>query len=503
MSRSRPPAASVLLLLLIPLRSAPAADQPQWGETFSRNMVSAETGLPATFDPESGTNVTWKVPLGTSTYSTPVVAAGRVLIGTNNDRPRDPRVRGDRGVLLCLGEKDGRLLWQFSTPRRGPTNFWDWPGIGICSPATVEGGRVYTVANRAEVVCLDLAGLANGNDGPFQDEGALMAAPGDPPLETGAADADVIWITDLIRDAGIRQHDGAHSSVMVLGPYLYVNTSNGLTDKHDGVEKPEAPSLVVLDKATGRIVARECEGIGRGTFHSTWSSPALGEAGGRPLVLFGGGDGVVYAFEPFSGGKEAGADPAPLKLVWKCDCDPDAPKENIHRYIRNRQESPSNIKSMPVFHGGRVYVTYGGDLWWGKTQAWLKCIDAAKTGDVSRSGVLWTYPLSQHCMSTPAVRDGLVYAADCGRMIHCVDAETGKGVWTHDAEGDLWASPMVADGKVYVGTRRGQFWVLAAAREKQVLASVKLDGPIHATVTAANGVLYVATMKTLYAVAAR
>ena len=128
--------------------------------------------------------------------------------------------------------------------------------------------------------------------------------------------------------AGVRPHDSAHSSILLDGPYLYVNTSNGLTSKHDGVDKPEAPSLVVVDKATGRLVAQEREGISRRIFHSTWSSPALGEVGGRRLVFFGGGDGVVYAFEalpagtrPAEGdaasrrpGRAAGRD-APLRLA--------------------------------------------------------------------------------------------------------------------------------------------------------------------------------------------
>ena len=63
----------------------------------------------------------------------------------------------------------------------------------------------------------------------------------------------------------------------------------------------------------------------------------------------------------------------------------------------------------------------------------------------------------------------------------------------------MWASPLVADGKVYIGTRSGDFWVLAAGREKRVLSSIELGSPISATATAANGVLYVSTMSRLYA----
>ncbi len=77
---------------------------------------------------------------------------------------------------------------------------------------------------------------------------------------------------------------------------------------------------------------------------------------------------------------------------------------------------------------------------------------------------------------------------------------TGKACWTQELKGEVWASPMVADGKVYIGTRKGDFWILAASREKQLLASVDFKKPISATTTAANGVIYIATMNNLYAI---
>ena len=70
--------------------TAYAADQPQWGEAWSRNMVSKERGLPETFDPKTGRNLKWKAKLGTQAHSTPIVARGRIYIGTNNGEPRDP-----------------------------------------------------------------------------------------------------------------------------------------------------------------------------------------------------------------------------------------------------------------------------------------------------------------------------------------------------------------------------------------------------------------------------
>jgi len=486
-----------------------AADQPQWGQAWSRNLVSEERHLPDSFDPETGRNVKWSVALGDETHGTPIVAGGRVYIGTNNGHPRDPKHQGDRGVLMCFDEQTGRFLWQLVVPKRVEDIYFDWPNSGLCSPVTVEGDRVYVVSNRGEVMCLDALGLSNGNDGPFRDEGVHMTPhrADEPPLKPdsvlkpGPLDADIIWLFDLTTGAGIWSHDGAHSSILIRGDYLYLNTGTGVDNTHKRIRTPEAPSLVVLDKRNGRLVARDNEHIAPNIFHCTWSSPSLADVNGRPLLFFAGGNGVVYGFEPLAerAGPEPAALPAFLQKTWWFDFDPAAPKENVHRYNGNRRESPSNIFGMPVFWHNRLYVAGGGDIWWGKNEAWLKCIDATGTGNITTNGLVWSYPLQRHVMATPVVANGLAFIGDCGRTFHCVDAETGQPCWTDQLKGEAWASPLYADGKIYLGTRNGTFYIFAASREKKILSTVNLGSAISSTATAANGVLYIATMRRLYA----
>ncbi len=527
----------IIIVMATPL-GARAADQPQWGQDWSRNMVSSETNLPDSFDPDTGRNLKWITDLGTQTHSTPIVAGGRIYIGTNNGNPRDPKHRGDRGVVMCFEEKTGHFLWQLVVPKRDEDAYMDWPNTGISSPVTVEGDRVYLVNNRGAVVCLDAKGMADGNDGSFRDEAVHMTSPNlsntaprqvagaeIPPeslrapadgvlLQPGPLDADILWTFDLVADAGIWPHDGAHSSILIHGDYLYLNTATGVDNTHKRIRAPDAPSLVVLDKRTGKYVARDYENIAPDIFHATWSSPALGEVAGRNQIFFCGGNGVVYAFEPFQQDRlrtaaASNAIPA-LKKIWSYDFDPAAPKQDVHKYSQNRREGPSNLYGMPVFHRNRLYVAGGGDIWWGKNEAWLKCLDVAALTRASTApsvddktaapGLVWSYPLEKHVMATPAIVDGLVLIADSGRTFHCVDAANGQRVWTADIKGEVWASPLVADGKIYLGTRSGDFYVFAASREKKVLSEFKLGNPISATVTPANGVLYLATMNRLYAV---
>ncbi len=451
--------------------AARAADAPQWGAAGSRNMVSEETGLPGTFDLTTRVNVAWTADLGTESYASPVVAGGRVLIGTNNGHPRDPAQVGDRGVLMCFDEATGAFQWQLACRKLTNSIYWDWPKAGLCSPPVVEGRRLYVVSNRGQVLCLEL----------------------DQPGPT-VTDADAVWSFDLIRECGVRQHDSAHAAILVDGDFLYVNTSNGLDDDHKYIPAPDAPSLVVVDKRTGRLVARDREPIGSNIFHATWSSPALGHVGDRRAVFFAGGDAVLYAFAALDA---APPGPGALERIWAFDCDPAAPKTDVHRYVGNRQVSPSTIYGMPVFLDGRVYVTVGGDVFWGKREAWLKCLQAGHP-----PAEVWSRPLLRHSLSTPAIGGGLVYVADVGRQLYALEPATGAVVWSHDLEGEVWASPLLADGKIFIGTRKGDFWILAAGREKRVLSRVRLDSPIAATACVANRTLFISTMKRLYALRA-
>jgi len=492
---------STVLIAAFLAAAAQAADRPQWGNRHDRNMVSTEKNLPETFDPATGKNVKWSVDIGSRTYSTPIVAGGKVFIGTNNDRPRDPRRTGDFGVLMCFNESDGKLAWQLTVPKLLSDRYLDWPKVGICSVPTVEGDRVYVVTNRAEVVCLDINALADGNDGPFRDEEKFMTQGDATPVKLGKFDADVIWRFDMRTAAGVKMwpHDSVSVSIMIVGDHLYLNTSNGKDNTHKNIRRPDAPSLIVLDKSTGKLVAADAERIAPRIFHATWAPPSMGEVGGKRQVFFAGGDGVVYAFASVKGGAAPSVRPAALKRIWRFDCDPSAPKVNLNKYIRNRSEGPSIIYCMPVFHKNRVYVTVGGDIWWGKRKAWVKCIDATKRGDVTRTAEIWSRELSRHCCATVAIAGGLLYAGDLGGNFYCLDAETGKTVWAHKTKGEVYGSALAADSKIYIGTRKGQFLILAAGRTKKILADIQLDSAVHGSATAANSAVYIATMKKLYA----
>ncbi|MBI3822818.1 MAG: PQQ-like beta-propeller repeat protein [Planctomycetes bacterium] len=104
-------------------------------------------------------------------------------------------------------------------------------------------------------------------------------------------------------------------------------------------------------------------------------------------------------------------------------------------------------------------------------------------------------------MSTCAIHDGLVYAADLAGVLHCLDADTGKKQWEHNTESQNWISPYYVDGKVYLGTDGKSVFVFQHGRQKKLLAEVEMEGKVRVAPVAAGGVLYLTTENKLYAIA--
>lgn len=510
-----------LCVLALTTLSASAADWPEWGGRPMRNMYSPQKGLPAEFGKiefKPGTedintngikNLKWVAKIGSQSYGNVTVAGGKVFIGTNNEPPRDPKHPGDRSTLYCFDEKTGAFLWQLVVPKLAAGRVNDWPSLGLLSSATVEGDRVYLTTSRCEVICLDVNGMANGNDGPFKDEAKYVVkdvttADGSPapPVEPGATDADIIWVYDMMDELGVYPHNASNGSILLVGDTLYACTSNGQDWTHQNIPSPNSPSFIALDKKTGKFLAEDDAKIGPHIFHGQWSSPSLGVVNGKNQILFGGGDGWCYAFEekPVLDG-----DTAYLKTLWKFDCNPPEYKTTKDgKPIKYpAAEGPSEINATPVFWKNRVYVATGQDPEHGEGVGMLTCIDATKTGDITQTGKIWSYDKIHRSISTVSIDPdtGLLFIGDFSGFIHCLDAETGKLYWTHDMKAHMWGSTFVADGKLYAGDEDGDFIVMAASKEKKILSETNLGAAVYGTPIVANGVIYVQSNTHLFAFA--
>jgi outer membrane protein assembly factor BamB len=497
------PVAALLTWLLA--SDASAGDWPQWCGSDGKNMVSPEKNLPESFTPgekrdatidlATAKNVKWGVKVCNALYSTPAVVNGKIFIGG-----REP----DNGIFVCLDAATGKTLWKWQAPPREFPKTIDGFSIGIhqiplqmgvCSSAAVDAGRVYFVNNRCEVLCLDAHGQPEGE-------------------HTG--EARVIWSLDMVDKLGVFPCDAANGSPLIDGDLLYVQTSNGIdrnTFQNPAKEvdrkfpAPDAPNLIVLDKRTGRLVATDDLHLAPNILHGQWSSPSLGKVGDRKLVFFAAGDGRCYAFEALSAVPEK---PVKLKTVWSYDCippeyKPPANTDWITPYslgdkrvkgTTNKHDGTfvgmSEIIGTPVFLNNRIYVAIGRDPEHGRGRGAMHCIDAGGTGDITQSGKTWTYQDLDRTLATASVADGLTYISDVAGRVHCLDADTGQCYWVYETRGETWGSTLVADGKVYMPTSRG-LAVLAAGKELKELAKINLGARVLASPVVANGTMYVAS----------
>ena len=331
---------------------------------------------------------------------------------------------------------------------------------------------MYYVSNRAEVIALDTEGFLDGeNDGPYKDE-----------KDTSEIDGDVVWSLDMYDELGVFPHNMAATSPLVVGDILFVNTSNGVDESHVNIPSPRSPSFLALNRHTGEILWED-NSPSENILHGQWASPGYGVINGKPQIVFAGGDGWLRSFEPKTG-----------ELIWSFDANPKDSEWKQGRGDRN------NIIATPVIFDNKVFVAVGQDPEHGEGVGHLWAIDAAKTGDITESAVVWHHPF-RRTISTVAIDDGIVYAVNFSGFFHALDLKTGKQLWEHDMLAAVWGSPYVVDGKVFLGDEDGDMTVIKAGRELEVLSEVNFGNTVYGTPVVANGALFVMTRSHLYAIA--
>jgi outer membrane protein assembly factor BamB len=518
-----------LLLPLIAVLGAMA--YRQWYQAWALEQSRI---VPTAWDLATGKNVRWSVPLGSTSCGSPVVSGGRVFVGTNNTQSYLPRYSAtvDLGVLLCFREADGEFLWQASSQKLSSGRMHDWPMQGIWSTPAVAGNRLWYVTNRCELVCLDTEGFHDDeNDGLYQNE-----------VVRDLHEADIVWTLDMVGELGVSPHYMSASSPAVVGGRVFVVTGNGCSET--GQEASAAPSFLAADAATGEVLWTD-NSPGANVMDGQWGSPSYGIVNGTPQIVFPGGDGWLYSFDP------AGGSDGKSKLLWKFDCNLKTAQFAIGGFgTRN------HVIASPLFHQNRLYAAAGQNPEFGEGLSCVWCIDPTKRGDVSpelvfnkkdpehpiaykrvlacdatqgdfiqsnpNSAAIWMFAEQDdnadgdvdfeeavhRTICRIAAQAGLIVVTDSAGIVHCLDAKTGLRHWTHDLMASAWSSPLIAGGHLYVGDEDGDIAVFKLSADPLAakgpsgtpLTETNMNASVYATPAAANNTLFVVSKNQLVAI---
>ena len=434
-------------------------DWPQWGGTRLKNNAPNVTGLPQTwnigkFDRRSGEwdsskaeNIAWYLNLGSQTYGNPVVAGGRVYVGTNNGAGHLKRYPSnvDLGCLLAADEKTGELLWQHSSEKLITGRVHDWPLQGICCSPLIEGDRLWFVTSRGEVRCLDVEGYHDDeDDGPVKDEVARVA---DLILasEDGQAALEALGegnVTDALKKALADAGEEVKGDVKVeavtegsvwkatgnfagvdrtftirkAGPKLSVFKNLGINDKRDADTIWIYNMMTELDVSQHNMASCSVTSYGDLLFvntsngqdesHANLPSPdapsfiCLDKNTGK-LHWTDGSPGTNILHGQWSSPTVAVLGGVPQVIFaagdgwvysFKADEGADGKGYLLWKFDANPKETEwklggegtrNNIIATPTVYNDLVYVAVGQDPEHGEGQGHLWCIDPTKRGDVS------------------------------------------------------------------------------------------------------------------------
>lgn len=384
------------------------------------------------------------------------VAEGKVLVATDWQNPAQPPDAKAGGRIICFDAASGKRLWQI-THDPLPLRVHD-EGTGILSKPCVDRGRVYYVSNRGELVC---AGLADGRR---------------------------IWTLDMIGQLGIFKRDvndagSLAPSPIVGGDLVFCVTGNG-GDFDDSqargwsVPRPDAPSFIAVNKLTGKIVWTS-NAPGRNVSYGQWSTPAMATVNCRQIVLFPGGDGLLYAFDPPTG-----------KLLWQVDC----------RQPQLPGGMDDFIVAPPLVDGSTAYVSLNRDFEQGGGRP-----HALVAIDLTRHAVRWSLTDRDFdgTFGPMATAGGVLYAVATSGKLLAVDTATGTILWTRQVEdeGQIGGGLYLSDGKIYVAGDGGV--IVLSCRCGCALASYDVrEWTADATAVISQDTLFVAGREHVWALKA-
>jgi outer membrane protein assembly factor BamB/dienelactone hydrolase len=285
-------------------------------------------------------------------------------------------------------------------------------------------------------------------------------------------DGKVLWERSLTEDFGlVTTHGGRTVSPVIEGDLVIVSgITSGWGDQARGAHR-----FMAFDKASGELAWVAAPG-GR-PFDTTYAPPIVAVVDGTRLLIAGGSDGSVHAMKPETG-----------EVVWSIPI------------------SKHGLNTGAVLQGTTVFVSHSEENLESNEMGMLAAVEGTGKGTIGADHFKWKNLGFQGGFSSPVLDGSTLYQVDNGANLYAFDAVTGKTLWQKNLGTIQKASAVLADGKLYVGSNNGRFFILkpgpsgATVLDEDALGTESAPEEIWASVAVAHGRVYLATMDNLYAI---
>jgi outer membrane protein assembly factor BamB len=285
-------------------------------------------------------------------------------------------------------------------------------------------------------------------------------------------DGKLLWERSLGEDFGLlTTHGGRTVSPIIEGDLVIVSgVTFGWGDQSRGAHR-----FMAFDKKTGETTWISSPNIR--PYDTTYAPPIVADVAGTRLLIQGGSDGHVHALKPQTG-----------ELVWKYEI------------------SKRGLNTGVIVKGTTAILTHSEENLDSSEMGMIAAVDASARGTITKEQVKWIVKGWQGGFSSPVLDGDRFYQVDNGANLAAFDAATGKQLWLQNLGTIQKASPVLADGKLYVGTENGKFFILRPSAtgceilDQDQLGTEAQPEAIIGSVAVANGQVFLVTDSALYCI---
>ncbi|MGH9902986.1 MAG: PQQ-binding-like beta-propeller repeat protein, partial [Pyrinomonadaceae bacterium] len=285
-------------------------------------------------------------------------------------------------------------------------------------------------------------------------------------------DGKVLWERSLGEDFGLLTTHGGRTMSPIIDGDLVIAT--GVTFSW-GSHMRGAHRFMAFDKKTGETVWTSAPAAR--PYDTTYAPPVIANVAGTRLLIQGASDGHVYAVKPQTG-----------EHVWKIEV------------------SKRGLNTGVVVRDTTAILTHSEENLASSEMGMITAVDATARGDVKPENIKWSVQGWQGGFSSPVLDGDRLYQVDNGANLAAFDVSSGKQLWLQNLGTIQKASPVLADGKLYVGTENGRFFIIrptaagAEILDQDQLGTEAQPEIIIASVAVSNGRVFLVTDAALYCI---